>query len=47
MKDQTKRNAAEREQHLRNWQQEKQRDGKWLSKTDYEKKTGNIGRKKL
>jgi hypothetical protein len=42
--DHIKRNAADHEQHLRNWQQEKKRAGKWLPKSEYEKKTGK-GRK--
>jgi len=31
--------------YLRNWEDEKKRSGNWLSKEDYEAKTGRRGRK--
>ena len=46
-KDQQVRNAADHEGHLRHWQQDKIRSGKWLSKEEYKKQVGKDGRKPL
>lgn len=44
-KDQVRRNEADHQAHLNHFLQEKKSEGKWLSKEDYEKKTGKPGRK--
>jgi hypothetical protein len=44
-KDQDKRNEADHQSHLNHWEQEKKSDNKWLSKEEYERKTGKPGRK--
>jgi len=43
-KDQARKNEALHETHIQNWAQEKKRSGNWMSKKDYEKKTGKPGK---
>lgn len=40
-----KYNKRSHEAYKSNWTNEKKRSGQWLSKEDYEKKTGRPGRK--
>lgn len=42
-KDQAVRTRADHELHVKHWGNEKKQSGKWLSKQDYEKKTGKPG----
>ena len=38
-------NKRAHEEHLKDWSYEKHRKGEWLSKSDYEKKTGKEGKR--
>lgn len=43
--DKHKDNQLRHQEHKAHWQMEKKADDKWLSKKDYEKKTGQPGKK--
>jgi hypothetical protein len=43
-KNQTERNQADHKSHINHWAKEKKASGQWLSKGEYEKKTGKPGR---
>jgi hypothetical protein len=43
--DKHKDNDLRRQEHLDHWKMEKKADDKWLSKDDYQKKTGQPGKK--
>ena len=44
-KDQNEQNRIKHEEHKNHWERDKKSEGTWLSKNDYEKKTGQPGRK--
>ena len=45
VKEQATRNSASHELHKLHWEREKRTAGKWLSKSEYQRKTGQAGRK--